>query len=534
MNSKLQPGRLAGGLLAAAVFSAAMTSACLSKPAALALSRQAIDQQVARAMRTFQVPGMAVAIVKDGRQVFAKGYGVREAGKPARVDADTVFQIGSNTKAFTTAALAILVDEGKLHWNDKVIDHLPDFRMYDPYVTREFTIIDLLTHRSGLGLGAGDLMFYPTTDFSREDIIRGLRHLKPVSSFRSQFDYDNLLYMVAGQLIPAITGKSWEDFIDERVLGRLKMQACAANYSRLRDRGNLASPHMLLEGKLEPVAVSDIDIVVAAGTINCSVNGMSRWLLTQLAGGKAPDGATLFSADQGREMWSMRTVLPVSPEDATMYRSRFAGYALGWGLSDALGYQRVAHTGGVPGMVTWVSMIPDLKLGVLVFTNQQNGAAMSAVGNQILDAYLGAPKRDWIALYDTKIQERDEGAKRAEAAAAKVLASAGPPTLPLEKYTGTFHDPWRGDATVRLEGGTLHLQISHTASLEGPLLPYRGDIFIVRWKDRTLNADAFVRFEPGFDGTVTGMTLRAVSPATDFSFDFQDLNFRRANPPAPP
>src|ERR1700733_8641828 len=207
-----------------------------ASPSAPPISPAAIDATVARAMRAFQVPGMAVGIVKDGKLLYAKGYGVREVGKPGRVDADTLFQIGSNTKAFTAAALAILVDEGKIHWDDRVIDYLPQFRMYDPYVTREFTIRDLLTHRSGLGLGAGDLMFWPTTDFSRAEVMRGLRYLKPASGFRSEYAYDNLLYMVAGQIIPAVTGKSWEDFITERIFGPLQMRPCAASYGRIPDR----------------------------------------------------------------------------------------------------------------------------------------------------------------------------------------------------------------------------------------------------------------------------------------------------------
>lgn len=496
-------------------------------PSALPISPAAIDATVARAMKAFQVPGMAVGIIKDGKLIYAKGYGVRELGKAAQVDADTLFQIGSNTKAFTTAALAMLVDEGKIHWDDRVIDYLPQFRMYDPYVTREFRIRDLLTHRSGLGLGAGDLMFFPATDFTREEIIHGLRYLKPVSGFRSKFDYDNLLYMVAGQIIPAVTGKSWEDFVTQRILDPLQMRPCAATYDRIPDRSDVAAPHVVVKGDLRAIPVLQMDAVGPAGTINCSINGMAKWIETQLAAGKTPGGQQLFSAQRSEEMWSMNTIIPLSPLLASMYHTHFNGYALGWGVEDLLGYKKVAHTGGVLGSVTWVAMIPELNLGVLVFTNQESGVAMNAVGNQILDAYLNAPRRDWVEIGATYTAKGEAAAQAIEDAAAKVAATAGSPSLPLDAYAGTYRDPWRGEATVRRENDKLILKFSRTQSLEGPMTPYNGNIFIVHWNDRTLNADAFVRFEQGYDTKVTEMTMQAVSPATDFSFDFQDLHFSR-------
>jgi CubicO group peptidase (beta-lactamase class C family) len=494
----------------------------------LPISPATLDATVARAMKAFQVPGMAVGIVKDGKLVYAKGYGVREFGKPAPVDADTLFQIGSNTKAFTAAALAILIDEGKIHWDDKVIDYLPQFRMQDPYVTREFTIRDLLTHRSGLGMGAGDLMFFPSTDMSRDEIIHGLRYLTPVSGFRSKFDYDNLLYMVAGQIIPAVTGMSWEDFVTTRILDRLQMRPCAASYDRIPDRSDVAAPHVVIKGELKPIPVLSMDAVGPAGTINCSINGMAKWLETQLAAGKTPAGQQLFSAERSEEMWTMNTIIPLSPLLATMYRTHFNGYALGWGVQDVMGYKKVAHTGGVLGTVTWVAMIPELQLGVLVFTNQQSGIAMEVVGDQILDAYVKAPRRDWVGIGSAYNAKRDEAAKTVEDAAAKIEGASASPSLALDAYAGTYRDPWRGDASVRLENGKLILKISRTQFLEGPLTPHSGNIFIVHWNDRSLDADAYVRFDQGYDAKITDMTMRAVSPATDFSFDFQDLHFTKS------
>jgi hypothetical protein len=227
-------------------------------------------------------------------------------------------------------------------------------------------------------------------------------------------------------------------------------------------------------------------------------------------------------------MWTMNTIIPPSGPMAAMNRTQFGGYALGWGVQDIFGYKKVAHTGGVLGTVTWVAMIPELNLGVLVFTNQQSGAAMETVGNQILDAYLHAPQRDWVAMGIAQSQQHGNDVDAVEQEVARVAASAGPPSLPLDAYAGRYTDPWRGDATVRREGDRLVLKFSRTKHLEGPLTPYRGNIFIVRWNDRSMEADAFVRFEEGFGGKVEGMKMQAISARTDFSFDFQDLDFKKA------
>ncbi len=517
----------AAGVAAASV--ACLLGIVASAKPVLPISAANIDATAIRAMKVFDVPGMAVGIVKDGKLIYAKGYGVREYGKPELVDADTLFQIGSNTKAFTAAALSILVDEGKIHWDDKVIDYLPQFRLYDPYVTREFTILDLLTHRSGLGLGAGDLMFYPSTDFTRAEIIHGLRYLKPVSGFRTKFDYDNALYMVAGEIIPAVTGKTWEDFVKERILDPLQMRSCAASYDRIIERSDIASPHAVVEGKLRVVPVEHLSAVGPAGSINCSINDMAKWLATQLAEGRMPLGQTLFSAERSSDMWSMHTIEPIDPALAALTRTHFKGYGLGWDLEDEFGYKRVSHTGGVPGTVTWVTMIPELKLGIMVFTNQDNGSAMQAVGNQILDAYVGAPKRDLVGMLKSRMEGRTAGATTVEDEVAKTAAHAPPPPLPLDAYAGRYTDAWRGDATVRQEGGRLVLKISRAQDLEGALSPYRGNIFIVRWNNRALEADAYVRFAQGFENKIDGMSMQAISPETDFSFDFQDLDFRKTD-----
>ena len=496
-----------------------------------ALSPAEIDALAGRAMKEFAVPGMAIGIVKDGKLVFARGYGVRSVAGAGAVDADTVFAVGSNTKAFTTAALAILVDEGKLKWDDRVIDHLPEFRMWDPYVTREFTIRDLLTHRSGLGLGAGDMMFVTPTDFTRHDLTHALRYLKPASSFRSRFAYDNMLYGVAGDVIEAVTGQSWEDFVTQRILAPLHMNHCAVSRGRLPATAGIAAPHLAEGGAVHAITPLEVTSVAPAGSIYCNVNGMATWVATQLGHGKAPDGTRLFSEAQAEEMWTPQTMLPVAGPRAQHTRTHFSAYGLGWLLEDVDGYLRVSHNGGLPGMVTHVGMLPELGVGVIVLTNQQQGAALEAVSLQLLEAYAGVPKRDWVVLAAESKKAREEHIRSADAQNAP--ATSGPKWTPAnpDAYVGSFADPWRGAATISREQDALRLTFSHTRSLSGLLSPVSLNLFVVRWDDRTLNADAYVRFVTDYSGKVAGFTMQAVSAATDFSFDFQDLDFTRTAPP---
>ncbi len=492
----------------------------------LGLSESELDEVVQRSMSTFSVPGIAVGIVKDGKLILAKGYGVRELGADEPVEVDTLFAIGSNTKAFTSAALAILVDEGKISWDDRVIDHLPQFQLADPWVTREFTIRDLLTHRSGLGLGAGDLMMWPETDFTREEMIAGLKHLKPVTSFRSTFAYDNQLYMVAGEIILAVTGSSWEDFVEKRIFEPLELAPCAVTGNRITASENVASPHISVDGALTVIEPSDISTVAAAGSIWCNITNMATWVQLQLSAGKTESGTELFSAERHDEMWSPQTIMPVSKQVYEWSRTHFSAYGLGWGLSDYDGYLRVLHTGGVPGMVSWVGMLPELNLGVVVLTNQQSSAAMASVAIQVIKSFTSTEKQDWVAIFDDLVKESEaEAASVIEEATAKADADKGSPSLPLEQYAGTYRDPWRGDATIRLENGSLILKFSRTDLLEGTMEHFMHDTFVVRWFDRTLEADAYVKFGLGYDGEIESMTMKAVSPRTDFSFDFHDLDF---------
>ncbi|HKQ74606.1 MAG TPA: serine hydrolase [Blastocatellia bacterium] len=500
-----------------------------------------LDAYVERALKEFEVPGLAIAVVKDGKVVLTKGYGVRRLGEAAPVDERTLFGIASNTKAFTAAALAILADEGKISWDDPVTKHLPGFQMYDPYVTREMTIRDLLTHRSGLGLGAGDLLFFPTTTFTREEIVERLRFIKPASSFRSRYAYDNVLYLVAGQVVAAVSGKSWDDFIKERIFAPLGMTSSNTSVKDLRPGGNFVSPHQKVEGRLQPVPYMNLDNTAPAGAINSNVEEMAKWVIAQLDQGaihSGPNGGgqdgggqngnrRLFSQRQSREMWLAQTPIPAGnlPPQLSALRSNFTAYGLGWVLNDYRGVKVVSHSGGLAGMVSRVRLIPDLKLGIVILTNQEAGGAMEAISYHIIDHYLKAPATEWISAFRSFAEQQLAQAKAVEKMQSAARKADSKPSLPLEKYAGRYNDAWYGEVKIALEEGKLVLRFSRTPGLVGDLEHWQYDSFVARWRDRSLNADAFVSFALKPNGAIDQMKMVPVSPLTDFSFDFQDLLF---------
>jgi CubicO group peptidase (beta-lactamase class C family) len=484
-----------------------------------------VDTVVERARKEFEVPGIAVAIVKDGNVVLAKGYGVRRMGEPAPVTPQSLFRIASNTKAFTAAALAILVDEKRIRWDDPVTQYLPAFQMYDPYVTREMTIRDLLTHRSGLGLGAGDLMFFPPSDLSREEIVRRLRFIRPATSFRTTYAYDNLLYLVAGQIIPAVTGKSWDDFVKERIFTPLGMTNSFTSTDGLKAGKDVAIPHSKLSGKLEPLPQEDVDNNAPAGSIVSCVADLAKWMNLQLAG-----GAKIFSAAQSKEMWSGQTILPIpdpakdAPPAFSAIQPGFHTYGLGWDLRDYRGKKLVSHGGALSGFLSRTALIPELKLGVVVLTNQETSAQL-AIANTVLDHYLGAPDTDWVAAYSDLAKKQHAEADETLKQAAGKRNSDTHPSLPLTAYAGRYRDAWYGDVRIEEYHGKLLLFFTHSPDLAGELEHWQYDTFIARWKKRSLDADAYVTFTLKPDGSIDEMRMKAVSPLTDFSFDFHDLLF---------
>jgi CubicO group peptidase (beta-lactamase class C family) len=484
-----------------------------------------VDILVERTLKTFDVPGIAVAIIKDGKVIHSKGYGVRSLESGEKVDENTLFGIASNSKAFTAATLGILVDEGSLKWDDRVIDYIPEFRMYNAYVTEEFTIRDLLTHRSGLGLGAGDLMFWPGQNkFTMKTIIHNLRYLKPVSGFRTKYDYDNLLYMVAGEVVARVSGKPWEEFVEERIMRPLGMTKSASSFNRLKDKSNVIAAHGLVDGKVKVIGRDRFEFGNSAGGINSSISDMSKWVLMQLAHGKYNGGKQLFSEAVHEEMWTPQTIIPV--RSPGIYNTHFNAYGLGWNLSDVMGYKQATHTGFVAGMVTQVTVIPELQLGIIVLTNQQIGAAFTSITNQIKDSYFGITGKDRVRENADRMQANLGSADQVTAEAWKVAAAANQP-VSLDQYTGTYRDVWFGDISVTRKGNILFLASHMSPRISGELHFYKGNTFLAKWTDRSLDADAFVMFSLDYEGAPSGIKMSPISPLTDFSYDFQDLDFKR-------
>jgi CubicO group peptidase (beta-lactamase class C family) len=533
MSLRLIPAR--GAVLGLALMAQGMAVA-QEAPAATTLPPQLqdFDAYVEGVRKQFDVPGVAVAIVKDGQVVLERGFGSREVGKDGKtqpVDANTLFAIASNTKAFTAAALSILADEGKLSLDDRVTDHLPWFRMSDPYVTREMRVRDLLAHRSGLGLGAGDLLYWPGTDYSTEEVARRLKDVPLTGSFRGQYAYDNILYGVAQLVIEKASGQSYAQFLQQRIFNPLGMRDTRFNSDALRPRDNVATGYAKADFKdLQPAPRMSWGNVSGAGGIYSSVHDMSRWMNMQLAGGTYRDARgtehRVFSEERQQGMWSVLTPIPIakpSVPELEAAKPNFLGYGEGWQLSDYRGSKLVWHTGGWPGMVSRLTLVPQHKLGVIVLTNAEVGGAFNAVTLRVLDAYLDAPKTDWSAAYAAALAKSKGKADEDWQKHLDARASAAPPSLPLARYARTYRDPWYGDVLVEQRGDKLVMRFSRTPELVGELTPWQHDTFVVRWNERWLNADAFVSFALDADGGIREARMEAISPLTDFSFDFQDL-----------
>ncbi|MBS1681839.1 MAG: serine hydrolase [Bacteroidetes bacterium] len=491
------------------------------------LTSKAIDDLTERSMKAFNVPGIAVAVIKDGKVIHSKGYGVRSLNTMQKVDENTLFGIASNSKAFTAATLGILVDEGKINWDDKVRDYIPEFKLYSPFVTEEFTIRDLITHRSGLGLGAGDLMFFPdSSDFTLKDVIYNLRFLKSVSSFRTKYDYDNNLYIVAGEVVARASGMSWNDFVEQRIIQPLGMAKTAASFDRLKDKSNVIDGHAPVNGKVQVIARSTVKVAHSAGGINSSIADLCKWVTLQLNHGKYGD-KKLFSEKVHEEMWAPQTIIPVRNPGA--YNTHFAAYGLGFFISDVMGYKQVTHTGGLEGMVTQITMIPELNLGIIVLTNQQEGGAFASITNQIKDGYFGIKGTDRVKEYSEGRNKSFANAKHLtdsiwnEIEVAKKLQNK----FDVKTITGTYTDVWFGDVTVSEKNSKLWFTSKRSPKLTGEMYYFKGNTFVVKWKDRSMDADAFVNFSLNEEGKGTGITMRAISPLTDFSYDFHDLAFKR-------
>ena len=495
------------------------------------LTNQQLDSLASEAIKTFDVPGMSIVIVKDGKAIFTKGYGVRSIITRQKVDENTLFGIASNSKAFTAAALGILVSQGKLKWDDKVTAYITEFKMYDPYVTANFTIRDLLTHRSGLGLNEGDLMHNPdSTDFAIKDIINGLQYLKPASSFRSHYAYDNILYLVAAELVKRITGMTWGNYIQRNIMTQLQMTNSGTSYLRVKNNPDIIDGYKEVAGKLETIHRNDEETDGGAGGIYSSAADMGKWMLMQLNNGKygAQLEHQLFSGSVHQDMWTPQVIIPVGKKG--IYNTHFGAYGLGWFLIDAKGYLEIDHTGQDDGMISEVEMLPELNFGITVLTNQEGGGAVRAVVDQVTDSYLGIKGVDHIQEYVDRIKQNTQAADTVTRNVWKQVTvnEAARRQPDTSTYSGLYKDNWFGNVSIFSKNGKLWFRSARSKQLMGRLHFYKDKTFVVDWNNPQIKtADAFVNFVLDKNGKPMKMTMNGLSPQTGPGFDFQDLNFSR-------
>lgn len=499
----------------------------------------AVDKLAQDVMAAFpDQPGLGVTVVEKGKVTLAKGYGVKTLGQPDRCDENTVFGIASNTKAMTAALIAMLVEEGKLAWDDPVTKHLPTFQMSDPTVTKLMTVRDLLVHRSGLTLGAGDLMIWPDPTHTRADILAGLKYLPIGGQFRGGYAYDNVLYVAAGAVIEAVTGQSWEAVIKARIFDPLAMTSTVSSPS-LVDKSRRAAPHARLGPPvrgLGPQKVLPFDNSFAsaapAGGVNSTPKDIAQWMLVQLGLGMLPSGKRLWGEPSAREMWKPQTITAWAegPSDENPVRPSMQAYGLGWFVQDHHGERLLWHTGGLAGFISYTGLLPGRKSGIMIMTNAEEAPVLRTLRYGGPDRLQGRNDFDWIAS-SKRVQAQSEADTLKDAARAITTATPGgaKPSLPLTAYAGVYRDPWYGTVTITVVGKgkkqSLAVAFDKTPALRGKLDPFDGEMFKTTFDDRT-QEDAFLTFDLK-DGKVVSALVKAVSPLADFSYDYQDLRLSK-------
>jgi CubicO group peptidase (beta-lactamase class C family) len=466
------------------------------------------DAYVAQAVRDWHVPGLAIAVVQGDSVILARGYGVRELGKPGAVDAGTRFAIGSTTKAMTAAALGMLVDEGKLRWDDPVTKHLPDFRLSDPWVTREITVRDLLTHRAGLGNAD---MLWADDAYSTDEIIRRVGALPLAYSMRSGWVYQNIMYAVAGKVVERVSGMPWETFLRTRLFQPLGMTATEPLLAGLAGQPNVAAPHGEIGDSLRVIQNRSVDPVKAAGSVWSSVGDMAKWMRFVLDSGRV-GGKRLLAPTTFRELLTPQTIAdPAIYPTFQVIRPHFITYGLGWFLHDYAGQAVAMHTGSIDGMSAIIGLIPDRRLGVYVLANADHAELRHALMLAAFDRFAGTaatPPRDWSAELQTLYGGARERALAAQRQQEQRRAADSRPSLPVARYAGTYTDPTFGDVTVTEQNGALRL--AYGKGRVGDLSHWQYDTFRARWTDPRLSPSLVV-FDPDGMGGVSGVRAFGIS-----------------------
>lgn len=436
--------------------------------------KDSIDKYVHEAMQLWQIPAMAVAVVKDGKVIFSKGYGVREIGKTDKVDENTLFMIASNSKAFTATALCMLEYSKQLSIDDKVLKYFPDFKLFNNFITQEVTIRDMLCHRVGLKTFQGDFTYWQS-NLSRKQVIERFGKNKPLYDFRTRYGYCNAGFVVAGEIIPVVTGKSWEEFVRDSIVKPLQMNRTLMLSAEMPKAENVAVPHSPIEGKIATIPFPMIDALAPAGSMVSSVKDVANWLIMQLDTGKFQD-KQIVAKQVILKTWAGNTI--ISTNKSWLYPRQFSLYGLGWVVQDYAGRKMFDHTGGADGFVTSTCFLPEEKLGVVVLTNTDQNTAYLSLRYQIVDAFLKQPYKNYNRLFFAgDKQEQEEEAKRIQSERVKV-AQKNKPNLPLSAYTGKYENEVYGSMEIRLEKDQLHAYFSNHPDLVGKLEPQGRNNFL--------------------------------------------------------
>jgi CubicO group peptidase (beta-lactamase class C family) len=451
----------------------------LDRPTREAASRRdpldGLDGYIEAAMKQWEIPGLAIGIVKDDRLVYARGFGVRELGKPEKVTEKTFFAMASQSKAFTATALGLLVSEGKLGWDDPAIKHLPWFQMHDPYVTRELTVRDMLCHRCGLGTWQGDLIWYGS-DLSRAEVLGRVRFLVPESSFRSRFGYCNLMFAAAGEIIPAITGVAWDEFLRRRFFEPMGMSRTNTDVRAMERLDDVARPHTLVKGKIVPIAYRVTPGSAPAGAINSCVKDWAQWIRLQINQGTL-DGRRIVPARIIDETRTPQTLMGTRVAGA---RLQFSAYGLGWMLREYEGRLLIAHGGGLDGMFSQTILVPEEKLGVVVLSNYDEQEFYEVLPYHVIDAYLDLEPNDRSGRL---LKARKERERRAGDEEKDRPRNGTRPSLDPSGYAGVYRHPAMGRATISVKDGKLFIQVERNPGLAGELKHRQFDTFQVEWAD---------------------------------------------------
>jgi CubicO group peptidase (beta-lactamase class C family) len=473
-----------------------------------------LDNYIERGLARWEIPGVAVCIVKDGEVLVSKGYGLLELGKSDKVDANTLFQIGSNTKAFTGTALALLDHEGKLSLQDKVQKWLPDFSMKDPWVTEHLNLTDIVTHRMGMETFQGDFMYW-TSALTTDEVITKFGLLTPRYEFRTRYGYTNAGYAIAGEVIEAVTGKTWSEFVRERIFTPLEMERTVPLSTEFFDADNTAKPHTLINYKVSPVSFKNIDNLAPAGSIGSSVNDMSKWLIAQLDSGNY----------HGKNIIPFQVIQRTREPQSIVGRARhlfnkthYRLYGLGWQLEDYEGREIVSHTGGVDGFVTSVTLVPEERTGIVVFTNTDRNLFFQSLKWEVLDALLGLPYRNYDEMFYERFTRDIKEEKELLQARTDTVNMKLHPIVELNEFTGSYTNEVYGSCEIILEDGQLIMSFEHHPDLKGILEPLGGSRFLCMYNDPVYGTEV-ISFHVE-NGTVESFPLRVNSFIEFTTYEF--------------